>query len=347
MKKIFFILSTDDFSGAEAVNFSIIENLRHKYEFYWVSRKGKINQFLKDKNVNFIEINELSVREINRIIKQYKPDLIHATDYRASVICAFSKLGKIPLISHVHNNAPWLKKLHPFTFTFLFASCKMDSILTVSDSIKNEFIFSKLISKKIINIGNPIDRQKILNKVKTIKNEKKYDICCVARLAKQKNPQKFIEIINEIKKVKNDLKVVWIGKGELLSQCINKCKELNLEDNIKFIGFQKNPYVYMKQSKIFMLTSDWEGFGLVAFEALTLGLPSVVSNVGGLPSVVNEKCGKLCNENSEYINEVIKLLRDTKYYNSKKNNAILQSKKIENITEYMHQLSMIYDENLN
>ena len=40
MKKIFFVMSTDDYSGAEAVNFSIINNLKDKYEFYWVSRKN-------------------------------------------------------------------------------------------------------------------------------------------------------------------------------------------------------------------------------------------------------------------------------------------------------------------
>lgn len=347
MKKIFFIMSTDDYSGAEAVNFSIIENLRHKYEFYWVSKKGNINKFLEDKNINFIEIKKLSVNEINRVISQYKPDLLHATDYKASVICSISKLGKIPLISHVHNNAPWLRTVNPFSFAFLVASWKIKVILTVSESIKNEFIFSNTIGKKFINIGNPIDREKILNRVKNLKSKKIYDICCVARLAEEKNPLKFIEIVNEIKMVRKDLRVVWVGKGELLKQCTDKTNKLGLNDNISFVGFKKNPYMYMKQSKIFMLTSDWEGFGLVAFEALTLGLPTLVSNVGGLPFIVNDKCGKLCCENYEYVNEAIKLLDDTNYYKTKKSEAILQSKKIENINKYMKTLSLIYDTNLN
>ena len=41
-KKVFFIMSTNDFSGAENVNFSIIDGLKEKYDFYWVSKKGNI-----------------------------------------------------------------------------------------------------------------------------------------------------------------------------------------------------------------------------------------------------------------------------------------------------------------
>ena len=75
-KKVFFIMSTDDYSGAEAVNFSIIENLNEKYDFYWVSKKGKINNFLKENNIKWIEIKKLSIGEIKRIIKTYKPDIL-------------------------------------------------------------------------------------------------------------------------------------------------------------------------------------------------------------------------------------------------------------------------------
>ena len=67
------------------------------------------------------------------------------------------------------------------------------------------------------------------------------------------------------------------------------------------------------------------GYGLVAFEALTLGKPCVVSNVGGLRNIVDSTCGELCNPNNihEYINETEKLLLDKNYYNKKSKMAIL------------------------
>ena len=313
-KKIFFIMSTNDYSGAEAVNFSIIENLKEKYDFYWVSKKGKINNFLKEANIRWIEIKSLSISEIKRIVKENKPDILHATDFKASVICALANT-KVFLIEHLHNNAPWLKKIGINSCAFLYAGLKANKILTVSESIEKEYIFSRYIRNKIECIDNPISRKKILSKVTNLNCEKIYDICCVARLTKLKNPYKFLNILSEIKKEKKDIKAVWVGDGELKDNILRKAIELNLNNNIVFVGFQKNPYIYMASSKIFMLTSNWEGYGLVAFEALTLGLPCVVSNVGGLPNVVDNECGKLCNSEEEFIKEINTLLKNNTIYN--------------------------------
>lgn len=342
-KKIFFIMSTNDYSGAEAVNFSIIENLKEKYDFYWVSKKGKINNFLKEANIRWIEIKSLSISEIKRIVKENKPDILHATDFKASVICALANT-KVFLIEHLHNNAPWLKKIGINSCAFLYAGLKANKILTVSESIEKEYIFSRYIRNKIECIDNPISRKKILSKVTNLNCEKIYDICCVARLTKQKNPYKFLNILSEIKKEKKDIKAVWVGDGELKDNILRKAIELNLNNNIVFVGFQKNPYIYMASSKIFMLTSNWEGYGLVAFEALTLGLPCVVSNVGGLPNVVDNECGKLCNSEEEFIKEINTLLKNNTIYNEKMKKAKKKAVKIENLNTYIEKINKMYKE---
>lgn len=335
-------MSTNDYSGAENVNFSIIEGLKDKYDFYWVSRKGNINRYLEERKIKWIEIEKLSIKEIKRVIKQFKPEILHATDYKASVICSFVKKDTY-LIEHLHNNSPWLKKININSIIFLIAGLRANRILTVSNSIEKEYIFSRFLKNKINNVGNPVSRKKILDKVNEKDYIKKYDICCVARLTKQKNPEKFIEIINELKKTYSDIKVIWVGDGELKKATIEKCKNLNLEENVKFAGFQKNPYIYMSQSKMFLLTSDWEGYGLVAFEALTLGLPCVVSNVGGLLDIVDDKCGRLCNINEDFIEELQSLLENEDYYTIKKNNAIEKSKKLDNFDIYISKIQKIYD----
>lgn len=341
-KKVFFIMSTDDYSGAEAVNFSIIENLKEKYDFYWISKKGKINDFLREKNIKWIEIKNLSVSEINRVLKTHKPDIIHATDYKASVICSITK-GSIPLIEHVHNNAPWIKKICINSIAFLFAGLRANKILTVSKAIENEYIFSKFLKNKIECIDNPISREKILSKVNEgFKKTKIYDICCVARITTPKKPKKFVDIIYEIKKKNKNIKCVWVGDGELKKYTIEYAKEKGVDNNIEFVGFKKNPYIYMEQAKIFLLTSEWEGFGLVAFEALTLGLPCVVSNVGGLPAIVDNSCGKLCESVKEFTEEINMLLNNNEYYREKSKFAIIKSKKLDNYEKYCCKLDKIY-----
>lgn len=342
MKKIFFIMSTNDYSGAEAVNFSIIDNLKDQYDFYWVSKKGKINNFLHEKGIKWIEIKKLSVPEIKKIIKNYKPDILHATDYRSSVICSLANKNK-PLLLHVHNNGLWLKKLNFYSLSFLYAGIKCKKIITVSPSIENEYIFRSFFKNKFVCLGNPFSNKNIIQKVNNKDYNKKYDICCTARLTEAKNPLRFLEILCEIKKKKKDIKAIWIGTGENEVEFLQKIKELDLEENIKLAGFQKNPYKIMASSKIFLLTSKWEGFGLSALEALSLGLPAIVSNVGGLPYIINNKCGLICNSNKEFINEIVKLLTNNAYYEEKRICALKRAKELSNYPEYFNSIAKLYE----
>lgn len=342
MKKVIHLMSTDDYSGAEKVAMDIIDGLKNEYEFIYVTRKGKINKVLEEKNVKYINIKKLSIKEVRRVIKECKPDIIHAHDYRASVIAALSFVN-IPIISHLHNNSPWLKKINLFSIIFMLISFRIKRILAVSKSIENEYVFSSIIKNKIKVVSNPVSRESILDKIpKDTEIKKEYDICFSGRLTKQKNPIKFIEIVSKVKEKNKNIKVVMLGDGELRNSCKEKIRELNLEDNIRILGFVKDPYVIMAQSKIFCLTSDWEGYGLVAFEALTLGLPCIVSNVGGLVDIVDESCGKLCTNKQDFVNSINNILIDINMYNILKVGAINKSKKLDNFDEYMKNINKCY-----
>ena len=342
MKKIMFLMSTNGYSGAENVNLTIIDKLSDKYEFAYASTAGNISKYLDNKNVKHIIMKNNSIKEIRRVIKEYKPDIIHATDYRASIKAVLAR-NKVPIISHLHNNSPWIRKICLYSILFLIFSKKMKKILTVSNSIEKEYIFSKFIKNKIECVGNPVERKKILDRVEN-NIKKEYDICCVARITKSKKPKRFINIIENLKKDIPTIKCIWIGNGELYQEVLEYAKEKNVLENIEFIGFKDNPYKYMKKSKIFVLTSEWEGFGLVAFEALTLGIPCVVSNVGGLVEIVDDTCGKLCSNNDDFINELRKLLLNNDYYNTKCEGAIKKSVELENIEEYIIAIDKIYKE---
>lgn len=334
------IINSKMFSGLESVACDIIQNVK-SFNHVYVTQKGPILDILEERNIKYEIIEKMSIREIKRVTKKYKAKIIHAHDFTASVICALANT-KVSLISHLHNNSPWLKKFSFKSIAFLYAGLKADKILTVSESIQKEYIFSKFINDKIECIGNPISRDKILSKVSENDYKKKYDICCVARITTQKNPYKFLEIINEIKKDRPNIKAIWVGDGDLKDNVLERVVELKLNKNIEFVGFQKNPYMYMAKSKIFMLTSDWEGFGLVAFEALTLGLPCVVSNVGGLSEIVDESCGAVCENDLEFISEIRELLLNENYYDSKNIYALKKSGRIENIDKYMNTMCQIY-----
>lgn len=73
----------------------------------------------------------------------------------------------------------------------------------------------------------------------------------------------------------------------------------------------------MAASKVGVLTSKWEGFGLVAVEQLILSKPFVAYPVGGLVNIVNDENGKLCSDSAQMCDELYMLLTDEEYYNRK------------------------------
>lgn len=339
-KKIIFPINSKIYSGLESVAINIIENLNGKFDFVYVTQDGPIVDVLEEKMIDYYIIDKMSVKEIRKCVRELKPDIIHAHDYKASCICALAKIN-LPIISHLHNNSPWIKTLHPYSFLYLYSSKRFEKILTVSDSIEKEYIFSNIIKNKIENISNPISRKQILDKV-SVNDEKKYDICFVGRLEDPKNPLKFITLINEVKCKIPNINAIMIGDGELKEQCEELIDKLDLKKNIELLGFKKNPYKYMNQSKIFCLTSKWEGFGLVAFEALTLGIPCVVSSVGGLVDIVDKECGYLVNKDEEFINSIISLTYNKEEYYNKSIKSKQKATKLENIDKYCKRINDLY-----
>ena len=346
-KKVLFVLATSKFSGAENVAITIIENMNKNYDMAYASLNGDIKKNLEHKKIDFIPMKKLSLKEVKRIIEKFNPDIIHANDYRTSFLCSIAKGDRV-LISHLHNNVPWLSKRCMNSFIFLYFAKKSYKVLTVSESIKKEFIYSDRISDKFVCIDNPVSCSKIINMVDGKDKNKKYDICCVARVTKQKNPLRFLKVIEAVKEKYPNIKAIWVGdfnkEDQYTKEVFEYTKEKSLENNVEFIGFKDNPYEYMNMSKVFLLTSDWEGYGLVAFEALSLGLPCVVSNVGGLVNIVNETCGKLCDIKKiyDYSDELCELLTSDKYYSMKSKKAISRSRQLDNIESYCEKLNELY-----
>lgn len=346
MKTVLHILNTGEYSGAENVVITIINEMKKqkKYRLIYVSLDGTIKKVLKEKNIEFEPIKKMNTKEIRRVIKKYNPDVIHAHDFTASIICSASINRKVKLISHIHNNSPWITKIHhPYTWIYLITTIRYNKILCVSKAIVDEYIFGNYIKKKCEIIENPIDIEKIKELAKFEKEKyNNYDIIFLGRLSKAKNPLRFINIINRVKEKNPNISVAMLGDGELRRECEKMIKEKKLGNTIEMYGFMKNPYPILAKSNLLCITSEWEGYGLVAVEALSLGIPVVATRVGGIPTIVNEKCGKLCDNNEEFINEILKLLRDEKYYKLKSENALKRAEEKDNINAYINQLKNIY-----
>lgn len=339
--RIVHLLNSSKYSGAENVVITIIKNMPAA-DSYYVSPKGAIEETLKYHGIQYYGVEKLSIKEIKRMLNELKPDIIHAHDFTASMMAALA--AKKRIISHLHNNPPWIQHYGLKSWGFLASTLRYRHILTVSNSIQDEYVFGKIIRKKISMIGNPINKDDIIAKSSLNSNiDNNYDIAFVGRLSVPKDPFLFLEVIKRLKQKKNNIQVCMIGSGELDHQVKQRSRELNLSENIDFLGFLENPYSVLKQSRLLLITSKWEGFGLVAVEALALGKPVVASKVGGLKDIINESCGYLCTECGQMADACLELLENQNLYVQKSTSALERAEKLDNIECYMNTIKQLYD----
>ena len=182
---------------------------------------------------------------------------------------------------------------------------KFDEVCTVSKEMGEELVkLAPNLKERQKTVYNPIDIEEIEKKSKDDselteweKNliKEKY-ICSVGRLDEsQKDFTTLIKAFGELKKEeKLEEKLVIVGDGPDKTKLENLVNNLK-RDDVVFLGKKSNPYIWMKNSKLFVLSSKYEGFPTVLVEALTLNVPSISSDCPTGPREIlgNNKEGAL------------------------------------------------------
>lgn len=351
MKKVLMLLKSKVYAGAEKVAIEIMLNLQKEYEFYYASPFGEISKKLASCKLNYIPLKSFRVGEIQRIIRLIQPDIIHAHDFSASVAASLLKsfTGKQKLVSHIHYNARenrmWGKK----AVLYLAALCRMDCVISVSEAIVEEAVFRKALKSKVKILGNPVNKAEIQQMAKQQGQQEKdevylFDVIFVGRLSRQKNPEKFIRILARLEKSGQQVYAALIGDGEQYKDCYDLIQKYHLEQHVKMLGFLENPYPIIKKSKILCMTSKEEGFGLAVAEAMVLGVPVLVSKVGGMKQLLGTEAEEFCKTEQEYVSKIRRLLKDKQFYQTEQRKMRERAKDFPDLQEYIKQIRKIYKE---
>lgn len=355
--RIIHVLNSRGYSGAENVVVTIIKKLEDRpgLKFYYISPEGSIGEVLRERGIEYVPLRKLDVKSLKPVIRKIRPDIIHAHDYSAGIVSAlcFPKAG---IINHLHNNSPWIKKVNAYSLAYFVASLSFKKILTVSASIEDEYVFGKPLHNKILCIGNPVDTKAIAEKScetmpdqigcyhRNKLSDYRPDVMFIGRQTPQKNPPLLIGVVRELVERKPDVQVAMLGAGELFDDTRQKLGREIEAGNVRMFGFVENPYPLLAKAKCLILPSKWEGFGLVAVEAFSLGVPVVCSGAGGLKDIVNDRCGLICGEDkAAYVDEILKLITNDEYYRSKSVAALNRAADLDNVTSYMNTICGEYE----
>ena len=271
----------------------VVKETNYKTYIYRMLNLGSINFNLQLNNY---------VKKLDKAFKNYlkhnkKPDIIHAhvTVPAGYAACILGKKYNIPVIVTEHCG-----NLERFFNNNIFKSygefvLNNSTFSTVSNYMK------KIVLKYTNNcyvIPNLVDTKPFINDVKRTINDK-FNLVMVCALREGKRIDIALEAINKlISKVPIHLDI--IGDGFCEESYKNKCKELNLDNYVSFLGRKNKLEIaeILKSEHALLISSEIESFAISGIEAMASGLPIITTNCLGPVEYVNYKIGVISEINN-------------------------------------------------
>lgn len=288
-KAIFFLQA--GVGGAERMTVLIGKMLdREKFDvMFAIVPKGKVVSSIEDfipKECRIDILKEASpigvMRQAYKLMRKEKADVVFSSVLYLN--------NKVLLLKWLFPRTRFIIRCENYLYTFkkkqravVKAIYRMaDHIIAQTDEMRQELLDLGINPTKVVTLENPIDTDCIRERLRDDHNPYPKDgrmhYLASGRFAFQKGYDMLVEAFAEILKRENnaDLYIIGANTGGFeieYRKVIDKAHRLGIEERFHCMGFQKNPYSWVRHADCFVLSSRWEGLPNVLIEALYLGTP--------------------------------------------------------------------------
>lgn len=292
-KKIAFLIRDLDGGGEErilTISANSLLNLGYQIEVVLCSARGiYLDRLLPEINIIDLSIRAvLSSMKVHKYLKNHHPDvLISTTDvlnWSAIIATKFSRsktkvVVRIPTTISMQLKPSikrfFLKVISRIVYPFA------DQVIAVSHESERDFLkFTNVPAGLVTTIYNPVIIPEIAELSNLPPEHKWFNrnnppvILGVGRLHRHKNFPNLIRAFNIVLE-HHEARLIILGEGSERSVLENLISDLNLNTHVSMPGFKLNPYAFMKNSAVFVLSSSVEGLPTALIEALECGCPTI------------------------------------------------------------------------
>ena len=319
MKKILHILVLPQMAGSQRISLEILKNLPddefEKHVLFGTEicgeKREECQRLFEAAGAKVIYLKTLkraiglsdfqALISIYKLCRQYRYDIVHTHSTKPGIIGRIgARLARVPNIIHTVHGLSFhdYVKFPKWQFYWLcemFASLFCDRIVLVNRYYAKYFRWFK---SKTSTIYNGVDFSRLSTpSVFPQQNEtSSVNVLSVGRLDTQKDPLTLLKAAQIVIRQAPNVHFTIVGNGELYADCERFIRENDLNTHITLAGWQDNVQPFYATHDIFALTSIYESFGLIFVEAGFHYLPTVATNVEGIPEVIkNEVTGLLTN----------------------------------------------------
>lgn len=247
---------------------------------------------MKKNSISFM----LSLYRLRKIVREWKPDVIHCHQFHAIILSRLLRclLVSPKLISSAHNTIDG-GKFRSLLYKFTDPLSHINT--NVSQEAVDRFVEAGAFKKhKAIVVHNSIDTVVFsfsLGKRSFLRKElgfEEHDIMflAVGRLHGQKDYPNLLRAFCIVSDRYKNSKLLIVGDGPLREECESLVKNKGLCNKVRFLGLRSDVSSLMSASDVFVLSSAWEGFGLVVAEAMACERIVVATDSGGVKEVLGD-----------------------------------------------------------
>jgi glycosyltransferase involved in cell wall biosynthesis len=264
---------------------------------YWGPRLERFHIKVWDAQLRFYGAIKPILR-VKTIVQQFQPSIIHAHLQPAELYLRLALLGNkaMPVVVTMHND--FKDKWVPVwcqapIYQWMYK--RWSAAIAISNNVKRYLEQRGVDSNKIkvIYYGLNTDSFKHPNGQNAAALRSKFGlqqqdwiVGTISRLHPQKSLDTLISGFHRFQQHVPQAKLVIIGEGYLLESLKAQAKQLHIADRVIFTGKQNDIPSWLSIMNTFCLVSIYEGFGLVLLEAMSAGVPLVVTSAGAIPEVV-------------------------------------------------------------
>lgn len=331
-KKLLIFGYTMEMGGAEKALLDTLKYLNDKCEIdlYLLEKKGNLLDEIPE-NINVYQMkNNFFTYVLFRFIPFYRKMVVNKIANKKDYGYAFGYMeGRCcTWVSDIEKNIKKYGWIHNDVFKFDIGITdkeaknsynNLDKVICVSNESKENFCKKyNIVPSKVDVIYNYINEKEILEKADAFPvDNKKITFVNVAKMRDQKRQDRLVMAAKVLKEKGYDFEIQLIGDGPNLEKIKNMVYNYNLEDRVKVLGLQTNPYPYIKNAGYFILSSFMEGYGIVIKEALLLKKRIITTDVVGPREILeNGKYGVIIPNDDNSIATIMEdVLENSDNYN--------------------------------
>lgn len=232
------------------------------------------------------------VIRLARRLRDLAPSVVHTHLLHADLYgTVAARIAGVPaIISSRHNDDPFRARW-PLSFLLRIINRYTNRFIAISERVRAFTIKTEKVPPSVVDTvyyGLPVDEhnRQVIDARDEFGLPKGPLVVCAARLTEQKGHKWLLRAFRSVVDQLPETSLLLLGDGPMRAYLEDTVDNLDLAQNVRFAGWRTDVMDILPSTDLFVIASEWEGFGLSLLEAMSFSLPIVATDVGGIPEVV-------------------------------------------------------------